>query len=316
MNAVKKTIKTFISAVLLLIFIIAIAVPGAVSVRGDFDDYLVPEEFSESLEKADTVRGEQDYARIMTANLLVHYESWGGTDAHKRAKMFFQVLDTYAPDVVAVQEMSDQWYCCIMKNKGSYRMLYPLTSGALLRMTALLYNSDTVTLLEQGQTVYSQRDNARLRRIAWGLFEDKKSKQQYVVTSTHLDLIREGQEISELKVMNTQAQEEVKQAQTLCERFHCPVFSAGDFNAMDHGGYDEVYDAPSVYEYLSDTLTDTKKKAKKKTAGNAKKVSAPTYDHIFLCGEAVIHRYTILSDHAMDAMSDHYPIFIDVSTKA
>ena len=52
--------------------------------------------------------------------------------------MFLQVLDTYRPDVVAVQEMSDQWYCCLMQNRGSYKLLYPVRTGALVRMTGLL----------------------------------------------------------------------------------------------------------------------------------------------------------------------------------
>ena len=47
-------------------------------------------------------------------------------------------------------------------------------------------------------------------------------------------------------------------------------------------------------------------------SGNNKKASAPTYDHIFLTGTAKVRCYGILSDGAMDAMSDHYPIYADV----
>lgn len=308
-----KRLKGLIILLAVLLAGTAAAVPVVISLRGDVSDYLVPDEFTQSIAQADVKREKNTNARIMTANLLVHYESWGGTDAHKRAKMFCSVLNTYQPDVVAVQEMSDQWFCCIMKNKGDYKMLYPVSTGVLVRMTALLYNSSTVTLLEQGQMEYSQGDNARLRRIVWGLFEDKRSQKQYVVTSTHLDLIREGQEKSELTVMQQQAQEEISLSKALGERFNCPVFSAGDFNTMDGGGYDQTYDAPTVYENLAKAMTDTKTTAKEKTAGNAKKANSPTYDHIFLCGNAGVQRYSILSDSAMDAMSDHYPIFIDAT---
>ena len=83
-------------------------------------------------------------------------------------------------------------------------------------------------------------------------------------------------------------------------------------NAMDGGGYDPVYDAPEIYSRLAKKMQDTKALAAKTKSGNNKKASAPTYDHIFLTGTAKVRCYGILSDGAMDAMSDHYPIYADV----
>lgn len=296
-----------------LVIVVVVTVPTVIYYRGDCSDYMLSDEFRESIENADYSRSDSTVARIMTSNLLVHYESWGGCDAHKRAGMFFEVLDTYKPDVVALQEMSDQWFCCIMRNKGSYKMIHPVSTGALVKMTAIIYNSDTVNLLDSGETAYSEGDNFRLRRVVWGLFEDKKTKKQYIVSSTHLDLVREGQEKSELKVMQSQVKEEISLSADLQKKYSCPVFAAGDFNTMDNGGYDEIYDAPTVYNQLASSLTDTKSKAKELTAGNAKKASSPTYDHIFQLGNAQVERYSILSDSSMESMSDHYPIFIDVA---
>lgn len=216
----------------------AIAVPAVIRSRGDLSDYMVSEEFQESIGKANAKRAKDTSARIMSANLLVHYESWGGTDAHKRAKMFLQVLDTYRPDVVAVQEMSDQWYCCLMQNRGSYKLLYPVRTGALVRMTGLLYDSDRVTLLEQGDVAYDRGDDARLRRIVWGLFQNNQSGEKYIVSSTHLDLIRSGEEKAERAVMESQADQAAALAKSLAAQYKCPVFACGDFNAMDGGGYD------------------------------------------------------------------------------
>lgn len=286
---------------------------GAVNIRGNYDDYILPKGFEETIKNADSDRCDNTYARIMSSNLLVNYESWGGTDARKRAKMFGMVLDKYQPDVIALQEMSDQWYCCITKNRGSYKLVYPLSSGMLVHMTGIMYNSDSVTLLDYGRMEYSQGDNPRLRRIVWGLFEDNKTKKQYIVTSTHLDLIREGREKEELNIMNTQAQEQLALIEELQKRFGCPIFSCGDFNAMDNGGYDNQYFAPTVYNTLADNLTDTKYIAQLKTHGDERDTDAPTFDHIFLNGDAAINRYTILSDTVMQQMSDHYPIFADAS---
>lgn len=90
---------------------------GAVNIRGNYDDYILPKGFEETIKNADSDRSDNTYARIMSSNLLVNYESWGGTDARKRAKMFGMVLDKYQPDVIALQEMSDQWYCCLTKKQ-------------------------------------------------------------------------------------------------------------------------------------------------------------------------------------------------------
>lgn len=311
-KVLRRVACVLLSLVLVLAVGTAIAVPVVIRSRGDLSDYMVSEEFQESIGKASAKRAKDTDARIMSANLLVHYESWGGTDAHKRAKMFLQVLDTYQPDVVAVQEMSDQWYCCLMQNRGSYKLLYPVRTGALVHMTGLLYNSNRVTLLDRGDVVYEQKDNVRLRRIVWGLFQNNQSGEKYIVSSTHLDLIRSGEEKAEQAVMESQADQATALAKTLAAQYKCPVFACGDFNAMDGGGYDPVYDAPEIYARLAKGMTDTKTLAAKTKSGNNKKASAPTYDHIFLTGSAKVQCYGILSDGAMDAMSDHYPIYADV----
>lgn len=308
----KKFIK-FIAVMLSLSIAGVTSFIAAINIRGNFDDYILPKGFEDTINDSDTSRDSDTYARIMSANLLVNYESWGGCDARKRAKMFFNILDAYQPDIVAVQEMSEQWYCCITKNRGSYQLIYPVSTGAMFHMTGLMYNSDTVTLLDYGRMEYTQGDNPRLRRIVWGLFEDNSTKKKYVVTSTHLDLIREGQEKEELNTMNTQAQEQIDLALELQKRFNCPVFSAGDFNAMDDGGYENEYFAPSVYNKIADKLTDTKYIAQTLTQGDGRRVDNPTFDHIFLKGNATVSRYGIISDSIMGEMSDHYPIFADIS---
>ncbi len=308
----KKSVK-FLVIGLCLVSFSAAAFIVTVNVRGNCDGYSLPQGFEESLQNADTTRNPSAYSRIMSANLLANYESWGGTDAHKRAKIFFKILDTYRPDVVAIQEMSNQWYCCITKNKGSYQLIYPISSGILYHMTGLMYNSQTVTLLDYGRMEYTQGDDPRLRRIVWGYFEDKATKTRYAVTSTHFDLIRSGKEKEELRIMNTQANEQIELAAELGKRFGCAVYCAGDFNSMDNGGYENEYFAPSIYNKITDTLTDTKYIAECKTQGNARKVDKPTFDHIFLKGEATVCRYSILSDEIMSQMSDHFIIFADVA---
>lgn len=81
-------------------------------------------------------------------------------------------------------------------------------------------------------------DDARLRRIVWGLFQNNQSGEKYIVSSTHLDLIRSGEEKAERAVMESQADQAAALAKSLAAQYKCPVFACGDFNAMDGGGYD------------------------------------------------------------------------------
>lgn len=309
----KKALKKIIIFLTVTSVIIVSSFILTINFRGNIDEYTIPNEFEESIDSADTIRNGNAYARIMTANVLAHYESWGGTDARKRAKMFLSILDTYAPDVVAIQEMCDQWYCSLLKNAANYRLIYPVSTGAMARTTAIIYNANTVDLLDYGQYEYTKFDEKRVRRIVWGYFRDKESGEKYIVSSTHFNLIRENQVTESMQIMNTQADEQVMIAQALQNQYDCPVFCAGDYNAMDSGGYDNEYFAPSVYDALTVSLKDTKSLARRTTEGDSREVRKPTQDHIFMLGESTIERYSIISDSVMKEMSDHYPIFIDVS---
>lgn len=309
----KKALIKIITSLLMTAIIIISSFVITVYTRGDIDDYILPKGFEETIDNANPLRNENAYARIMTANVLAHYESWGGTDARRRAKMFLELLDTYSPDIVAMQEMCDQWYCALLKNAKNYRLIYPLSTGTMARTTGIIYNSDTVDLLDYGQYEYTKFDEKRVRRIVWGYFQNKESGEKYIVTSTHFNLIRENQETESLNIMNTQADEQVAIAKNLQIQFNCPIFCAGDYNAMDNGGYDNPYFAPTVYDALTVSLNDTKSYARRTTEGDARDVRKPTQDHIFMLGNATIERYSIISDTVMQEMSDHYPIFIDVS---
>lgn len=284
-------------------------------IQGGSDKYSLPEDFSSAMQQVDSTK-QNDEIRIMTSNLLVHYKSWGGTDARPRAKMFFETVNTYQPDVIGVQEVSGQWHNCLMRNKGSYKMLYPVSTGAFMRMTALMYNTDTLNLIDKGQMKYDEGNDARLRRAVWGIFESKETGKKFAVISTHFDCIRKNEEELMLSYMETQTRQINEISDSIKEEYGVPVFCIGDFNTMNPGeGVDPIMDAPEIYEELCKTLTDTRLVAAEKVSGDALEADAPTWDHIFLNGEAQINRYAIVSPQALSEMSDHYPIFVDAELK-
>lgn len=117
-----------------------------------------------------------------------------------------------------------------------------------------------------------------------------------------------------LSYMETQTRQIYEISESIKAEYGVPVFCVGDFNTMNDGeGVDPVMDAPEIYEALCKTLTDTRLVAQEKANGDALKADAPTWDHIFLNGEAKINRYAVVSPQVLSEMSDHYPIFVDVS---
>lgn len=309
----KKAVK-IVSVSICAALVLGIAGTGVGAyIRGGIDKYSLPDGFEQAMKQVDSSK-QNDEVRIMTSNLLVHYKSWGGTDARPRAKMFFETVNTYKPDVIGVQEVSGQWHNCLMRNKGNYEMLYPVSTGALMRMTALMYNTDTLNLIDKGQMKYDEGNDARLRRAVWGIFESKATGKKFAVISTHFDCIRTDEEELMLSYMKTQTRQINEISDSIKEKYGVPVFCVGDFNTKNSGeGVDIVMDAPEIYEELCKTLTDTRLVAEEKASGDALGADDPTWDHIFLNGEAKIDRYAIVSPESLSGMSDHYPIFVDVT---
>ncbi len=306
-------IKRIILVIVCILLCAVIIVPTVVfKVRGTISGSDLPHGFEDALAQ-DVSPAEDGIVRIMSANLLVGYESWGGLPVKPRAKMFESVLETVKPDVVGLQEMCDGWYCAVKNNlpKG-YKMLFPVSTGVFVRMTAMIYNSETLELVEGGQLKYENGDNPRLRRAVWAVFEEKESGKRFAVTNTHLDLLREGQEARELQVMQSQCDELISLIKSLNAEYGCPVFSVGDFNAMENTPETGALDAPEIYEKLGSVLADSKYTAAQVSFGTESTFRQPSYDHIFIYGQASARNFVMLSDEYMNDMSDHYPVYGDM----
>lgn len=313
MNAAK--IKKIVGASAAAIVAAAIVtVPTVFAVRGSIRGEELSPEFVNAMAAEDAALAGDANTRIMSSNLLVHYASWGGEPAKPRARMYVSLIEKYQPDVVGLQEICGSWFACLYHNlPDGYKFIDPLTTGLFVHMTSMIYNSNTLNLLESDQVVYSKGDNPRLRRVVWALFERKDNGGKFIVTSTHFDLIRENQEQEEFDTMTTQADELIALVNELSNQYNCPVFSTGDFNAKEDGRDNGEYDAPAIYAKLAESLTDTKTVAEQKKAGADYAIDLPTYDHIFQHGEAPVRQFQILSQPCLTPMSDHYSIFIDTT---
>ncbi|MDE6658902.1 MAG: hypothetical protein K2K01_02145, partial [Eubacterium sp.] len=197
-----------VSKMLVAFFVIVCAVVVLTIVyheKGDISEVQLPIDFESKMQE--NVFGNTGEIRIMSSNLLADYKSWGGTPVKPRAKKYLDVLDAYKPDVVGVQELCECWFCCVSNNlPNGYRLLNPISTGAFFRMTSMLYNAETLDVVDSGTFAYENGD-PRLRRVIWAVFEIKENGKQFAVTNTHFDFLREGQELEYTSVMKGQRDE-------------------------------------------------------------------------------------------------------------
>lgn len=306
-----KALKIIIIAVLCFCLLVTVVPLSVFSARGNLKKVSLPDGFEENL-SADVFDNTAD-VRVMSSNLLVHYESWGGLPAKPRAKQYAEILNRYKPDVVGIQELCDEWFCCVNNNlPDGYKMLFPLTTGAFVRMTAMIYNADTLDVMDSGNFAYKEKDNPRLRRVVWAVFEVKATGKQFAVTNTHFDLLREGREEELTAVMHSQADELLAFVNSIADEYSCPVISVGDFNTMEDTAFTKPVDIPEIYNKLAQNLTDSKFSCENKICGTEQDWDYPSYDHIFIKGNAQAKTFALMSYSYLADMSDHYPIFADI----
>ncbi len=279
--------------------------------KGNISEINLPKSFE--IEMADDAFENAGEIRIMSSNLLVDYKSWGGLPAKPRAKKYIALLDAYKPDVIGVQEFCENWFCAVNYNlPDGYKIINPLTTGMLFRMSAMIYNSDTLKLIKSDSFSYEMGD-PRLRRVVWAVFEDRATGKRFAVTNTHLDLLRDGQEEELANVMRSQRDELLNCIDEITESFDCPVFAVGDYNTAEDTYSTREVDIPEIYNSLAKKLIDTKFVSKNQVCGSEREWLFPSYDHIFMKGNAEINSFCLMSYDYLTDMSDHYMIFADIS---
>ena len=314
MICMSKCFKIVLSVIVIFCLLVAIVPTSVYLFRDSISKEKLPQDF-ESQSEQTCFKNNAD-VRIMSSNLLVGYESWGGKPVKPRAKQYISLIEKYSPDVIGIQEMCDGWFCCIKHNlpKG-YKMLYPVSTGSFVRMTAMVYNSETLSLIDSGNFAYSEKDNPRLRRVVWAVFETKADGKRFAVTNTHFSLLREGEEEKYMNIMNVQKDEIIACVNELYQKYECPVFSVGDFNTMEDTPNTKPIDYPDLYNNILSDLRDTKTLCKNKVVGTLQNWEYPSYDHIFLKGDAEVETFAVLSYEYLKDLSDHFPIFADFNLK-
>ncbi len=248
---------------------------------------------------------DENTIRIITYNLLSDGVAYGGSDVELRKNNTISLFNNLTPDVLALQEANLKWHNAISKKTN---LIYVNCSPTLIKtdMTAIYYNSRNLLLTDYGKKDYKKGSNPRLRKIVWATFTDKKTGYVFSVINTHLNLSSEDNETSLIQCF-----ELTKFANYLYNSTLSPVIITGDFNCHNRDSINNPLS--SVYDILSLNLENALNCASIKTQCFEKNFSSAT-DHMFLKGDVPIKEINLLSHRALNRLSDHYPLYIDIKT--
>lgn len=243
--------------------------------------------------------------RIMTYNLLSDGPGFEGSPAHTRAKGVCSLLNSLAPDVVGIQEMSSNWYYYLKANT-QYSFVSPVKTSITNSMTAIIYNPQRLILKSYGEKALTKGSFLRLRKYIWATFEATNTKSTFTVVNTHFSLNK-----NDSYIPLQQAFDLIDFSKDFSHQH--PVFFIGDFNSSPISDSDN--NSAGAYETLLTHFTDIKDIAASLSEGTEKSAKASFVDHIFLKGEAKVINFIILSNKELAFFSDHYPILADVIIK-
>ena len=268
--------------------------------------------FNEQIKKDNLIlMKSENEIRIMTLNLLAHYKSWGGKPVEERSDIFFSIRDGYSPDVLGLQEMCSDWYNEINKQKSNYKFISPLKTAFPQKMTAILYNSDTIELIDSGSITFSDCWNFKSRRAVWGVFRHKTINKIFTVVNTHLSFLEELEE-ENFFTQTCQVNELYSVTQFLELQYPYPIFVIGDFNTKRRVSYQKSVINSGSYGILNSLYTDSEDIAKNKFCGENFNFNNTLIDHIFIKGDVTVKNLSLLSQNCFSSLSDHYPLFADI----
>ena len=244
------------------------------------------------------------------------------------------------PDVLGLQEVSPTMAVLMMDKIRSVALedgtvaTYEYISGG---DTPIVYRRDKLKLLESGFFRYTEEvpdyegsfNNSETKSYAYGVFEDRASKKRFALMSTHLWWKNSNPNCANPKHYQLGSDEarayQIMQAcakmDEMMDKYSCPGIIMGDFNArMDSpclkaaqwAGWREVHDL---------AVGDCDQTRGHHPCGPAgyKRTEMGTFDqaidHIIVKnpGELVVNHFRRITDEYFDRVSDHYPLYIDVT---
>ncbi len=243
-------------------------------------------------------KSEPVLVKVMSWNIL--NPAWGGPPAEMRVEPFLDTLMSQAPDVIGLQEVSTAWHTELAALPNPYAAVCDKTASGKDCMTMFLYNTDTLTLIENGIEDLDSQSNIRV--VSWAVFEAQNGK-RFLITNTHPD----SREAECLKHTNTY----LDIARSLYEEKGLPLVSVGDFNAVERS---DAYALSIADGYIDSKYADGVELVRDIDSylhgdfGGRVTMGQGSRDHVFFKGEWTPTRYETLYDDTVREVSDHLPV--------
>lgn len=241
--------------------------------------------------------------RILSWNIL--NPKWGGTEVTERVGYFMQNLYYYRADVIGLQEAAQPWQEQLSALPAPYAFIGRTTDSGAPNMTCMLYNTDTLNLVESGTIDIEPKSEIRV--ITWAVLEIKASGKRVLVTNTHPDA-RADVCSEHLKIF-------LDKMQRLRETYDLPTLSVGDFNSTEtSASYKAVVADGFVDCKFADGVTVLRDRDSylKGDFGGIVTTGMGSRDHVFFKGAVTPLAFNTVVDNGVRLVSDHLPVYADV----
>ena len=251
--------------------------------------------------------------RVMSFNILC--ELWdaeagiGGREIPVSAPIL-----TYCPDILGLQEVSAAWHKALMPLlEDVYAVADSLDDLGTNNFCPLLYNTETLTLLEHGVHALpyaSKKQNHGLRVVSWGYFERKSDGAHFLAFNTHWN---PGSTDADNSERLAQARDMAQFILQLQKQYNCPVITTGDYNNRTGQEPYEFYVSKTGFKDAGVNAKVVNRLIKTTHSLFTSSVSqGHAIDHVFLSEGFEILYYNTLCDKALAGASDHYPVYADL----
>lgn len=254
--------------------------------------------------------------RIMTSNI------WGdyfGNEVEGRDEQLFGIYEKYSPDILGLQEMTNNWYRSpILEKLSKTYSFVGMDLFCMLNYTPMMYKTEKFELIEKGFK-YLPETPDKSKSISWSVLKDKESEKLVAACNTHF-MWRTGEEWDKIRENNAKCLTALMKE--LAAKYSCPVFAFGDMNCYVSSLAFKVYEKENVAQLIekakdADRITswhgDPVRGEDGKYHGTTiEKDYTASIDHIVGIGKYDVEKYAIVTDQtALDA-TDHSPVYADI----
>lgn len=263
-----------------------------------------------------------DYSKRSDIRIMSH-NIWCG-EVHNRDLHLAEIYFRHAPDVLALQEMTQNLYDSRLLSllEEKYELLKPDTQG-LLDNTPLLVRRGVFDVVKCGWHIYDGLNNHKSKSLAWAILRKTDDGSEIGVISTHY-WWQAGPESDLARVYD--AKQLTAYAHFMQVEYGVPVVAMGDLNMrIGAPGYIEMTSTGAMdmrmaaVEYASRSNTHHPYAVYNPESGEYENGPMPkgshlnAIDHMFVYGheQLDVRVFNVVTEQEVLDVSDHCPIYVD-----